>query len=61
LDGRLTALLDHVVPLPARRVGEHLGFACIESREEAHVVRVVGHDEEIQRSVEFDPLARGGG
>ncbi len=59
---RLAALagLDHVVPLAARGVGEHLGLAREEVGEEAHVVRVVGDDEEIERARELRRLSAGG-
>ena len=57
LDALLAARLHHVVPAPAGRVGEHLGLAGEERREEAHVVGVVGDDEEIERPRELHPLA----
>ena len=43
------------------RVGQHLGVAREELREEAHVVRVIGHHEEVERTGELDLLAAGGG
>ena len=55
LDGHLTALLDHVVPAPSGRVGQKFRIAVVESREEAHVVRVVGHDQEVERPRELHP------
>ena len=63
LDRRLGALagLDHVVPLAARRVGEDLRLAREEVGEEAHVVRVIGDHEEVERARELHRLpARGG-
>ena len=51
--------LDHVVPAPAGRIGEHLGLAGEQLREEAHVVGVVGDDEEVERTGELRPLAAG--
>ena len=50
-DGRVgaLALLDHVVPLAALGVGEHLGVAGEQLREEAQAVGVVGHHQEIER------------
>ncbi len=62
LDRRLGALarLDHVIPLAARRVGEHLGLAREEIGEEAHVVRVIRDDEEIERARELRGLAARG-
>ena len=62
LERRLGALarLDHVVPLAARRVGEQLGLAGEQVGEEAHVVGVVGDDEEVERPRELRRLAAGG-
>jgi len=37
----------------ARRVREHLGLAREQVREEAHVVRVVGHHEKVERGPEL--------
>ena len=49
--------LDHVIPAPAGLIGEHLRLPGEELREEAHVVRVVGDHEEVERSGELHPLA----
>ena len=46
--GALT-LLDHGEPLAALRVGQHCRVARQQLREEAHVVRVVGDDQEVER------------
>ena len=54
------ARLDHVIPLAARRVGEDLGLARDEVGEEAHVVRVIRDDEEIERARELRGLAARG-
>ena len=54
------ARLDHVIPLAAHRVGEDLGLARDEIGEEAHVVRVIGDDEEIERARELRGLAARG-
>ena len=62
LERRLRALagLDHVVPLAARRIGEQLGLAGEKVGKEAHVVRVVRDDEEIERARELHRLAARG-
>ena len=53
-DALLATRLDHVVPLPAGRVGEHLRVAGVQEGEEPHVVRVVGDDEEVERARQLD-------
>ena len=50
------AALDHVVPLAARGTGEQFGLAGDEIGEEAHVVGVIGHHEEVERARELDRL-----
>ena len=57
LDRLVAALLDHLVPALAGRVGEERRIAGEELREEAHVVRVVGHHQEIERLRELHPHA----
>ena len=57
---RALAGLDHVVPLAARRVGEDFGLAGEEVGEEAHVVRVVGDHQEVERARELRRLAARG-
>ena len=46
---RSLARLDHVVPLAARRIGEEFGLSGKQIGEEAHIVGVIGDDEEIER------------
>ena len=46
----LAALLDAVVPVTARGIGQHVRVPRDERREEAHVVGVVGDDEEVERT-----------
>ena len=58
LHALLAARLHHVVPAPAGRVGEHLGLAGEEGGEEAHVVGVVGDDEEVERARRASPARR---
>ena len=53
--------LDHVVPAATQRVGEELGLAGEEVGEEAHVVGVVGDDEEVERPRQLGQLTGGGG
>ena len=52
LDRRVGALavLNHVVPTAAGRVGQHLRFAREELWEEAHVVGMIGDHQEVQRT-----------
>ena len=52
------ARLDHVVPAPARRIGEQVRIAGKELWEEPHIVGVVGDDQEIERSRQLRRLAR---
>jgi hypothetical protein len=55
-DLRALARLDEVVPLLAGRIRQHVGLPRKEIRKEAHVVRVVGHDEEVERSRQLHRL-----
>ena len=61
LDGDLHTLLppglDHVVPTSSRGIPQHVPVTGVELREEAHVVRVIRHDQEVQRPVQPDELA----
>jgi hypothetical protein len=59
VDRRLGALtaLDLVVPPPALLCGQKIRVAAHQQREEAHPVRVVRHDEEVERPGELDRLA----
>ena len=61
LDRRLRALagLDHVVPFAARRIGQDLGLAGEQVREEAHVVGVIGDHQEVERTRQLHRLAAG--
>ena len=59
--GRLFAAAPHhVVPAPAIRVGQDLGFSGDQPREEAHAIGMVGHDEEVERAREAHGLPRRG-
>jgi hypothetical protein len=49
---------DHVVPLPALRVRHDVGFGGQEIREEAHLVGVVGDDEEVERPATASPAGQ---
>ena len=62
LDRRVCALagLDHVIPFAAGRVGEQLGLAGEQIRKEPHVVGVIGHHQEVERTRELYRLARRG-
>ena len=51
--------LDHVIPAAAGGIGQHSGISGEQIREEAHVVGVVGHDQEIERPGELRQLAAG--
>ena len=51
--------LDHVVPVAALRVGQHLGLAGEQVGEEPHVVGMVRHDQEIERPRQLGRLAGG--
>ena len=61
LDRRVCALAadDHVVPLPAGRIGHDRGLAGEQVRKEAHVVRMVGNHQEIEGARQFGRLSRG--
>ena len=50
LERRLAALafLDHFMPAAARRISQDHGRAADEHREQSHVVRVVGDDQEVE-------------
>ena len=50
VDGILPSGLHHVVPPLAGRVCQQLRVSFIEAREKAHVVRMVRHYQEVQRS-----------
>ncbi len=56
-NGILAARLDPVIPAAPGRIGEHRRLAGVQAREEAHVVRVIGDDEEVQRPRQLDLLA----
>jgi hypothetical protein len=56
----LASLLHHVVPPPARGIVEHLPVPRVEAGEEAHVVRVIGHHEEVERPRQLDLQTRRG-
>ena len=60
LDSVLPAFLYQIVPAPAGRVGKHFWIACEQSREETHIVRVVGDDQEVERPRQLHALAAGG-
>jgi hypothetical protein len=42
--------VHHVIPFAAQRIGQELRLAREQIREKAHVVRVIGHDEKIERT-----------
>ena len=52
------ARLDHVVPSAAGGIGQDVWLAGKEVREEAHIVGVVGDDEEIERPRQLGRLSR---
>ena len=62
IDGRLRAFagIDLVVPFPALRRRQQARIAAHQLREKAHAVRVVGHDQEIQRPRKLGALSAGG-
>src|SRR4029079_1526614 len=59
LDGRICtpARLDHLVPLAPGGIGEELRLAREQIREEAHVIGMIGDDEEIERTGKLRGLA----
>ena len=55
--GGALARLDHVIPFAAQRVREKLRFPFQEIREEAHIVGVIGDDQEVERPRKFRELS----
>ena len=60
-DGCITAFaaLDHVIPLAAGGICKDFRFAGEEVGEEAHVVGMIGDDQEVQRAGKLGGLAAG--
>ena len=48
--GAFLTRVHHVVPLLSRRIGQELGLACLQIRDQSHLIGVVRHDQKIERA-----------